>query len=79
MRLKSSERSSSLQILRDAELRMLLTKNNIPTAQARVRQGKELVGKDAVHQGVIATMDPSTLLISLDEFLKTVDIKKNPL
>jgi len=64
--------------LRDAELRMLLTKNNIPTATLATGKGKELVGKDAVHQGVIATMDPSSLLVSLDEFLATLDMKTNP-
>lgn len=64
--------------LRDAELRALLTKNNIPTSTLASGRGKELVGKDAVHQGVIATMDPSVLLISLDEFLKTLDTKNNP-
>lgn len=55
--------------LRDTELRILLEKNNIPSAALAPGKGKMLVGKDAVHQGVIAVMDPSSLLISLDEFL----------
>lgn len=64
--------------LRDAELRVLLTKHNIPTAELAAGKGKELVGKDTVHQGVIAVMDPSSLLISFDDFLATLDTKKNP-
>ena len=64
--------------LRDTELRILLEKNNIPTAVLAHGKGKELVGRDTAHQGVIATMDPSALLISLDDFLNTLDIKTNP-
>src|SRR3989338_3065464 len=64
--------------LRDTELRVLLEKNNISTAVLAQGKGKELVGRDTAHQGVIATMDPSALLISLDDFLNTLDIKTNP-
>jgi len=64
--------------LRDAELRVLLTKHNIPVHELAPGKGKELVGKDAVHQGVIAVMDPSSLLMSFEDFLKTLDAKKNP-
>lgn len=58
--------------LRDTELRALLEKNNIPTSPLAHGKGKELVGRDTAHQGVIATMDPSSLLISLDDFLATL-------
>ena len=58
--------------MRDTELRILLAKNNIPTAELAAGKGRELVGKDAVHQGVIAIMDPTSLLISFDDFLKTL-------
>jgi len=64
--------------IRDPELRALLQKNNIPTVELATGKGKELVGRDTAHQGVIATMDPSSLLISLDDFLKTLDVSKNP-
>jgi 23S rRNA (guanosine2251-2'-O)-methyltransferase len=64
--------------LRDTEIRQLLTKHEIPSAPLARGRGNELVGKDATHQGIIATMDPSALLISLDDFLNTVDVKKNP-
>ena len=58
--------------LKDTELRKLLAKNTIPVNILASGKGKELVGKDAVHQGVIAVMDPSSLLISFDEFLTTL-------
>ncbi|MFA5744799.1 MAG: 23S rRNA (guanosine(2251)-2'-O)-methyltransferase RlmB [Candidatus Paceibacterota bacterium] len=64
--------------LKDAELRVLLSKHTIPTAELASGKGKELVGKDTVHQGVIAVMDPSSLLLSFDDFLKTLDTKTNP-
>lgn len=64
--------------LRDTELRQLLSKHAIPIAPLAAGKGKELVGKDAVHQGVIAVMDPAPLLISFDEFLNTLDTRKNP-
>src|SRR3989344_3009575 len=54
--------------VRDAELRALLEKHAIPTTELATGRGKELVGSDAPHQGVIATMNPSALLISLDDF-----------
>jgi 23S rRNA (guanosine2251-2'-O)-methyltransferase len=64
--------------MRDTELRQLLTKNNIPTVALAPGRGKGLVGRDAVHQGIIAIMEPSSLLISLDEFLATLDMNRNP-
>lgn len=62
----------------DAEMRALLEQHKIPIAPLAPGKGNELVGKDMVHQGVIFTIDPSSLLISLDEFLSTLDMKKNP-
>jgi 23S rRNA (guanosine2251-2'-O)-methyltransferase len=64
--------------VKDAELRSLLTKHQIPVATLTSGRDRDLVGKDAVHQGVIATMDPHALLVTLDEFLKTLDLHKNP-
>lgn len=58
--------------MRDTELRALLHKNNIPTAELATGRGKELVGRDTAHQGVIAVMDPAPLLISLDDFVATL-------
>ena len=64
--------------MRDAELRALLTRHAIFAAPLAPGKGKELVGRDTTHQGVIAIMDPSSLLVSLDDFLKALDIKTNP-
>jgi 23S rRNA (guanosine2251-2'-O)-methyltransferase len=64
--------------LRDTELRMLLTKNNITTSPLARDKGKDFVGKDTAHQGVIAVMDQSALLMRFDDFLKTLNKKTNP-
>ena len=63
--------------LRDAELRVLLTKNTIPIAELTSGRGKELVGRDAVHQGVIAIMDPASLLIPFDEFIANLSTSES--
>jgi 23S rRNA (guanosine2251-2'-O)-methyltransferase len=60
------------------EIRALLEKHTIPCHPLVRGKEKELVGKDAVHQGVIAIMDPSSLLVSFDDFLETLDVSKNP-
>ena len=62
----------------DKELRALLETHAIPTVPLATGKGNEMVGRDAAHQGVIAIMDPSALLISLDDFLTTLDTRKNP-
>jgi len=64
--------------MKDGELRKLLTAHKIPTAELVPGKGKELVGRDTAHQGVIATMNPEALLLSLEDFLNTLDMSKNP-
>ena len=61
----------------DKELRTLIDAHHIPVSPL-VSKGKELVGRDATHQGVIAVMDPSALLVPFDEFIETLDVEKNP-
>lgn len=63
--------------LRDRELRALLIKHAIPTNILVSGKGKELVGREASHQGVIATINPSSLLIELNEFLATLSASKS--
>jgi len=63
--------------LRDADIKTLLTENNIPTSPLRTRE-KQFVSRETVHQGIIALIDTSLLSISLDEFLRTIDTSKNP-
>ena len=62
--------------IKDQTLRELLERLKIPTSL--LGSGKEIVGRDAVHQGIIAIMDPAALLMSLDTFLETLDTSKNP-
>ncbi len=64
--------------LRDIELSTLLEMRSIPVAKLSAGSGKELVGRDAVHQGVIAIMDPAALLVSLNDFLASLDMTTNP-
>src|SRR3989344_4932697 len=63
---------------RDKELRDLLTKNQIPTAELKQGQGSEMVGRDAAHQGVVALINPAPLLTSLEVFLPGLDMGKKP-
>ncbi|HVM58864.1 MAG TPA: 23S rRNA (guanosine(2251)-2'-O)-methyltransferase RlmB [Candidatus Paceibacterota bacterium] len=63
---------------RDKELKDLLAKHQVPTAEMAPGRGKELAGRDAVHQGVIATIDPGKLLIPFDDFIASLDLSKKP-
>lgn len=62
----------------DARLASLLREKHIPVAELGRGSAGDLVGRDAVHQGVIAVIDPSKLLLTFDEFIKSIDISKNP-
>lgn len=62
----------------DKELKALLESNSIPTVPLATNKGKEMVGRDATHQGVIAIMDPSALLVSFEDFITKLDTTKNP-
>ncbi len=64
--------------MRDTKLRALLKNRGIESAELSSGRGKDLVGKDAAHQGVIATIDPSALMISFDDFLKDLNMASNP-
>ena len=58
--------------VRDPELRGLLTKNDIEPALLAPGRGEDLAGGGAVHQGVIAAIDPSKLVMALEEFLASL-------
>ena len=64
--------------LRNQKLLAKLEYHRIPVHTMSEDEGKERVGRDAVHQGVIAAMDPEKLMISLDEFFARTDLAKNP-
>ncbi len=59
---------------RDKELRDLLAKNTILTAELKQGQGNEIVGKDAAHQGVVALINPSPLLKNFEVFVKELNV-----
>ncbi len=64
--------------VRDRDLLSLIEKHATPVSPLSTGRGKEIVGKDTAHQGVIATMDPAALLLSLDDFIAKLDLSKNP-
>ena len=55
----------------------LLKEKNIPLVA--LKGEAQNVGKDASHQGVIVTIDPTDLLLDLKEFLGTLDMTEEPL
>ncbi|MDO8623903.1 MAG: 23S rRNA (guanosine(2251)-2'-O)-methyltransferase RlmB [bacterium] len=63
---------------RDKELRDLLVKNQIITAELKQGQGSEIVGRDAAHQGIVALMNPAPLLQTLENFLVGLDMIHKP-
>lgn len=64
--------------IKDPELHALLEEHRIPVAELSRGKGSEMVGRDATHQGVIATIEPNKLMVSFEAFLKTLDMSKNP-
>src|SRR6185437_2368698 len=51
-------------------LRAKLTAANIPVNELKAQEAAGLAGRDAVHQGVIAIMEPEKLLRSFDDFIR---------
>ena len=60
----------------DHETLRALKEKNIPLS--RLKGEAQNVSKDASHQGVIATIDPTDLLLDLKAFLASLDLSKNP-
>jgi len=58
----------------DPELVAHIQKHKIAIAELKQGKGGEMVGSDATHQGVIAVMDPSSLLQDFDTFVKTLEV-----
>lgn len=56
------------------ELLALTQKHNIPVAELKQGKGADIVGSDATHQGVIAVMDPSSLLRDFDTFIQELEV-----
>jgi 23S rRNA (guanosine2251-2'-O)-methyltransferase len=62
----------------DKGLRDLLGARGIPTAELAVKTAGSMVGRDAVHQGVIAVIDPSELMRPLEDFIASLDLATEP-
>lgn len=60
----------------DKELALLLNKNKIIPSAMKAGEGN--IGSDAVHQGVIAVINPGALAVSLDAMLAKLDMSSNP-
>ncbi len=63
--------------VREKELRDLLAQHKIPTDRLEGTRGRDYVGTES-HQGVIASINPSALLIPFEDFLNSLDMTKNP-
>ncbi|MES2014616.1 MAG: 23S rRNA (guanosine(2251)-2'-O)-methyltransferase RlmB [Patescibacteria group bacterium] len=59
----------------DAKVLALIRDKKIPTATLK---GSDVVGNDAVHQGLVAIIETEALLIPFDTFAKTLDVSKKP-
>jgi 23S rRNA (guanosine2251-2'-O)-methyltransferase len=64
--------------LEESELRAKLEAAKIPISELKSGDANGLLGRDAVHQGVIAVIDPEKLLRAFDEFLDSLDMSKAP-
>lgn len=61
----------------ETEIVELARKNSVPVKQLGGGETRA-VGKDAVHQGIIGVLNPDALFVDLKEFVKGLDISKNP-
>lgn len=61
----------------ETEIVELAGKHGVPVKQLGGGEKRE-VGKDAVHQGIIGVLNPDALFVDLKEFLRGLDISKNP-
>ncbi len=59
-------------------LMKLLSDNNIPVSELSKNGATGIVGRDATHQGAIATIDTESLLLPLHKFLESLDMSTMP-
>ena len=57
----------------DPELRNLINKHGIPITPLKEKESARMVGWDASHQGVIAIVDSSALLIDFKDFISELN------
>ncbi len=63
---------------RDSEITKALSAAGIVPSAMKGDDSKRKVGDDAVHQGVIAVLNPSKLYRTLESVLETIDMSKSP-
>lgn len=61
----------------DVRLLDLIKKTKVSTSTLN-KNSSSRVSQDAVHQGVIGVLNTSSLLVSFDTFLDTLDVSSNP-
>jgi len=62
----------------DRDITDLLQKNNIVANTMKSQDVGKKVGEDAVHQGVIAVINPEKMYSSIESVLTTLDAQENP-
>lgn len=62
---------------KESEIVQVAGQNNIPIKQLGKGESR-LAGQDAVHQGIIAVMDPSVLFTPWQKFVDGLDIEAKP-
>jgi len=62
----------------DKEITSLLKSAGIAPSAMKAQEGKQKVGEDAVHQGVIAVIAPEKIYTTLENVLSGIDMKSNP-
>jgi len=60
------------------ELVAELGRNKIAVAELGSDRAGQLLGKEASHQGVVALVDPTSLLLSLEKFIASLDMSTRP-
>ncbi len=58
--------------MNDAELRQFLARRNVPFSFLKNREATHMVGADTAHQGVIAIVDTSLLLVDFADFVSSL-------
>jgi 23S rRNA (guanosine2251-2'-O)-methyltransferase len=61
----------------DAQLRDLVRKQNIPTAELKSKEAGRIVGQETPHQGVIAIANLESLMEDFDNFIERIEVSND--
>lgn len=59
----------------DEKVLSLISKKKITTSTLK---GSDMLGNDAVHQGIVAVIDTEALLVPFETFIQTLDVSNKP-